>query len=169
MKRLFFLAAAFVTGFTAIAQQKADDVIKVSADQYNFGKIKQGVPVVTYFTITNISDKPIAIENSWAGCGCTTPEWDKQPVPPNGTTKIKVGYNAASPTAFQKEVYVKVAGVQEPKVLKISGEVLEGAAYESYTKSDEYKKAQKLKSDKEAKDTKASKKASKKAKNNIAT
>src|SRR5215217_7621810 len=124
MKRLFFLAAAFVTGFTAIAQQKADDVIKVSAEQYNFGKIKQGVPVITYFTITNISDKPVVIENSWGSCGCTTPEWDKKPIPPNGTTKIKVGYNAAAVAAFTKDVNVKLAGIQEPKILKISGEVL---------------------------------------------
>src|SRR5215211_9375667 len=113
MKRLFLLAAAFVTGFTALAQQKADDVIKVNAEQYNFGKIKQGVPVASYFTITNISDKPVVIENAWGSCGCTTPEWDKQPIPPHGTTKIKVGYNSAAAMAFTKDVNVKLAGIQE--------------------------------------------------------
>jgi hypothetical protein len=164
MKKLFFLAAAFVTGFTAMAQQKADEVIKIDMDQYNFGKIKQGVPVTTYFTVTNISDKPVVIENAWAGCGCTTPEWSKEPVAPKSTTKIKVGYNAAAVAPFTKDVNIKVAGVQETKVIKITGEVMETKAFEAYTQTDEYKKAEKLKADQMVKEAKDAKKASKKTK-----
>jgi hypothetical protein len=169
MKKLFFLAAAFVTGFSALAQQKADEVIKVNMDKFDFGKIPQGVPAVTYFVITNISDKPMVIENSWAGCGCTTPEVSKEPVAPNGTTKVKVGYNAAAMGHFEKDVYVKLAGVQEPKVIKITGDVLDKTAYDEYTKSPEFKKLEKARLDKEAKDAKASKKAAKKAKNTVAS
>src|SRR5688572_29878277 len=122
MKKLFFLAAAFVTGMTAIAQ-KADDVIRVNVEKYSFGKIKQSVPATTYFTITNISNKPVVIESAWAGCGCTTPEVSKAPIPPNGTTKVKVGYNAAALGHFEKDVNIKLAGVTEAKVIKITGEV----------------------------------------------
>src|SRR5215216_1299542 len=100
MKKLFLLTAAFVTGFAAMAQQKADDVIKLSVEKYDFGKIKQSVPAITYFTITNISDKPVVIENAWAGCGCTTPEVSKEPIPVGGTTQVKVGYNAAAMGTF---------------------------------------------------------------------
>jgi hypothetical protein len=165
MKKLFFLAAAFVTGFTAMAQQKADEVIKIDMDKYDFGKIKQGVPVTTYFTVTNISDKPVVIENAWAGCGCTTPEWSKEPVAPKGTTKIKVGYNAAAMLhILTKDVNIKVAGVQETKVIKITGEVMDAKAFEAYTKTDEFKKAEKLKADQMAKEAKDAKKASKKTK-----
>ena len=62
MKKILFLAAAFVAGFGAMAQQKAEEVIKVSADKHDFGKIKQGVPVTTYFTITNTSDTSVDFE-----------------------------------------------------------------------------------------------------------
>jgi hypothetical protein len=154
MKRLFFFAAAFVTGFSALSQQKADDVIKLNAEKYDFGKIKQGVPVTTYFTITNISDKPVVIENAWAGCGCTTPEVTKGPIAPKGTTQLKVGFNAATMNRFDKEVYVKLAGVQEPKIIKISGEVLDANAYATYTKTPEYKKAMKIKKKEEKKNKK---------------
>lgn len=164
MKKLLFLAAAFVTGIAAFAQQKADDLVKINIDKYDFGKIKQGVPVVTYFTLTNISDKPVVIENSWAGCGCTTPEVSKAPIAPNGTTKIKVGYNAAAMGVFNKDVYVKLAGVQDTKVIKITGEVLDTNAYDAYTKTDDYKKAEKARLDAEAQAAKAEKKAAKKAK-----
>ena len=163
MKKLLFLAAAFVTGFAAMAQQKADDVAKLSADQYSFGKIKQGVPVTRYFTISYISDKPLVIESAWAGCGCTTPEWSKEPIAPKGTSKLKVGYNAANAAPFTKEVYVKFAGIQEPKVVRITGEVLEPKAYDTYTQSDEFKKDEKARLDQEAKEAKKAEKKGGKA------
>lgn len=125
MKKLLFLAAAFAVGLSAMAQQKADEVIKVSVDKYDFGKIKQGVPVTTYFTLTNTTDKPVVIENAWAGCGCTTPEYSKEPIPAGGTSKLKVGYNAAAMGHFEKQVNIKLAGVNEPKVVTITGEVVD--------------------------------------------
>jgi hypothetical protein len=166
MKKALFLAAAFITVFAANAQQKADEVIKMNIDKYDFGKIKQGVPAVTYFTMTNISDKPVVIENSWAGCGCTTPEVSKAPIAPKGNSKVKVGYNAAAMGHFEKDVYVKLAGVQEPKIIKITGEVLDANAYDAYTKTDEFKKAEKTRLALEAKEAKDAKKDAKEAKKN---
>ena len=142
MKKLLFLASAFVIGLTVSAQQKPDQVIKVD-EVYNFGKIKQGTPVTTVFEILNISERPLVIESATAGCGCTTPEYAKEPVAPKTATKLKVGYNAANMGAFTKEVYVKLAGVPEQKVIKITGEVVDAAAYAAYTKSEDYKKWQK--------------------------
>ncbi len=167
MRKLFFLAASFAIGMIASAQQKADEVIKINFDKYDFGKIKQGTPVITYFTVTNISNKPVVIENAYAGCGCTTPEVSKAPIAPNGTTKVKVGYNAASMGHFDKDVTLKLAGVQEPKIIKITGEVMEANAFTAYSKSDEYKKMQKEKASKEAREMKDAKKAAKKSKNSV--
>ena len=107
-----------------MAQQKADEVIKVNHDKHDFGKIKQGVPVTTFFTITNTSDKPMVIENAWAGCGCTTPEYSKEPIAPGGTSQLKVGYNAAAAGRFEKDVNIKLAGVTDAKIVKITGEVV---------------------------------------------
>jgi hypothetical protein len=136
MKKILLLAAIFVTGFTAMAQQKADEVIKVNTEKYDFGKIKQGTPVTTYFTITNTSDKPIAIENAWAGCGCTTPEFSKEPIAPGATSKLKVGYNAAAMGHFEKDVNVKIAGYQQQKIVKITGEVVDANSADAVSKND---------------------------------
>jgi|KBSMisStandDraft_5_1062788.scaffolds.fasta_scaffold1193878_1 hypothetical protein len=166
MKKLFLLAAAFVTGFVTMAQ-KADDVIKVNSDTYNFGKIKQSVPVTTFFTVTNKSDKPVVLESVVASCGCTTPEWSKEPIAPGATSQIKVGYNAASPTAFTKDITIRLAGLQDAKIIHITGEVLPTEAYDAYTKTDEYKKAEAAKTEaakvKPSKSDKTSKKNSKKS------
>src|SRR5579875_3720996 len=151
MKKFLFLAAAFMIGYSAMSQEKPDALVKVNTEKYDFGKIKQGVPTTTYFVITNVSDKPVVIENSWAGCGCTTPEVTKGPIPPQGKTKVKVGYNAAAMGHFDKDVYVKLAGVQTPLNIKITGEVMDAKSYDEYTKTKEYKKAVKAKKKEEKK------------------
>ncbi|MFN2440443.1 MAG: DUF1573 domain-containing protein, partial [Chitinophagaceae bacterium] len=116
----------FASVMTVNAQdKKPDDVIKVNTEKYDFGKIKQNVPVSTYFTITNTSDKAIYIENASASCGCTTPEVPKEPIAPNSSAKIKVAYNAAALNFFEKDVSIKIAGITQPKVVKVTGTVLE--------------------------------------------
>lgn len=161
MKKLFLLAAAVVTGFISMAQ-KPDEVIKLNAETYNFGKIKVGVPVTTYFVVTNISDKPVVIENVAPSCGCTTPEWSKEPIAPGATSKIKVGYNAASIAPFTKDVNIKLAGIPETKLIRITGEVMTAEAFDAYTKTDEYKKAEADKLKQAKTDAKLDKKTSKK-------
>jgi len=158
MKKFFVLAAALVTGF-AVRAQKPEEVIKLSFENYSFGKIKQGVPVTTYFEVKNISNKPVLIEEVVPTCGCTTPEWDKAPIPPNGTAKIKVGYNAASVAPFTKDINIRLAGIDQMKTIRISGEVLSEDAWNAYVKTDEYKKAEgaKTKDSKSKQKTKASK------------
>lgn len=131
--RKILLMAAILVGFGANAQdQKADDVVKVNTERYDFGKIKQNVPVSMNFEITNTSDKPIYIENAWGSCGCTTPEVPKEPIAPGASTKLKVNYNAAALNTFEKDVYIKIAGVSQPKIVKITGNVLDEAAYGAY-------------------------------------
>jgi hypothetical protein len=152
MKKLFLLATAFVAGFSAMAQ-KPDELVKLNTETYNFGKIQAGVPVTTFFTVTNTSDKPIVLENVVPSCGCTTPEWSKEPIAPGASSQIKVGYNAAAVAPFTKDITIRLAGVQEGKIIHITGEVLSKDAYATYQKTDEYKKSEaskvkKTKSDK---------------------
>jgi hypothetical protein len=142
MKKLLFIAACFILTAGAMAQtSKPDDFAKFNIDKYDFGKIKQGVPATYFFEVTNKSDKPLVIENAHATCGCTTPEWSKEPLAPGKTTKIKVGYNAANGGHFEKPVYVKFAGINDEKVLAITGEVLAADAYDAWTKEEAAKAA----------------------------
>ncbi len=134
MKKVFFLATAFLFSFAVIAQTKVDDVVKFGEEKHDFGKIKQSVPVTYSFEIKNISDKPIVVENSWASCGCTTPEKIVDPIMPGATAKLKVDYNAAAIGVFTKDVYVKLAGIDQPKTLQITGEVVAPDSYDLWVK-----------------------------------
>jgi hypothetical protein len=155
MKKFLLLAALFTAGLSAMAQS-ADDLIKISTEKHDFGKIKQNVPVTTFFTITNTTDKPVIIENAWAGCGCTTPEYSKEPIPAGGTSKLKVGYNAAAMGHFDKAVNIKLAGVTEPKVVMITGEVVDGGSNGATAKAQSVNAPVAAKSAKAVKSKKAS-------------
>lgn len=135
MKKVLLLATAFLFTLGVTAQTKPDDVIKMNAETHDFGKIKQGEPVTFVFELKNISDKPVVVENTSASCGCTTPEKPTEPIMPGASGKIKVVYNAAAVAPFTKDVFIKLAGIDEQKIVHISGEVLTAEAYEEYKKS----------------------------------
>jgi hypothetical protein len=132
MKKLFFLVAlvAFANvGFgqvtaTAVAAPKADlAVFEAASLNHDFGKIKQGVPVTHEFKFTNKGKVPMVITNVAPSCGCTTPDWTRDPIAPGGEGFIKATYNAAAPGAFNKSVTV-TANVENGSVqLFIKGEV----------------------------------------------
>ena len=134
MKKITLLVSAFILSLSVVAQTHVDSVVKMKQETYDFGKIKQGTPATTYFEFKNISNKPVVVQVATAGCGCTTPVWDSLPVPPGGTSKIKVGYNAAAQGSFTKDVYITFAGIQEQKTIHITGEVLTADAYETWVK-----------------------------------
>ena len=145
MKKLFFSFAvaliatgsfaqtpAAATTAPATAVVKGDDLIKFKETVHDFGKIKQGVPVTYDFAFKNVSASTVVIESATASCGCTTPVKPEKPVAKGKSDIIKAGFNAASPSPFEKTIYVKVAGAAQPMEIKIKGEVLSADAYAKY-------------------------------------
>jgi Protein of unknown function (DUF1573) len=108
----------------AQSQISPDDVIKVNTVKHDFGKIKQGTPVIFSFEIKNTSDKPVVVENTYASCGCTTPDKIVEPIAPGATSKLKVQYSAAAMGSFTKDVHIKLAGITQEKIVQITGEVI---------------------------------------------
>ena len=133
MKKILLLATAFAFTLGAFAQN-ADALIKVNTEKHDFGKIVQNTPVSFSFEIKNISDKPVVVENTWASCGCTTPEKIVDPIMPGKTAMLKVQYNAAAAAPFTKDVFIKLAGIDQPKTVQITGEVLTAEAYDAFKK-----------------------------------
>jgi len=123
MKYLFVLAIVCfsVAGF---GQTTGVTAAKFNSIKHTFGKIKQNVPATYIFKFTNTSSKPLVIESAVAQCGCTTPEYPKGAIAKGKSGTIKVTYNAATMGVFTKTVTVKFAGVKDPVILTIDGEVI---------------------------------------------
>ena len=108
---------------TQATQPSPDDVIKVNVAKHDFGNIPQGKPVTYAFEIKNTSSKPVVVENTYASCGCTTPDRIVEPIAPGATVPLKVQYNAAAVGPFTKQVHIKLAGITQEKIVEISGTV----------------------------------------------
>ena len=134
MKKIILIASALVFSVAVMAQQKVDDVIKMNTEKHDFGKVKQGVPVTYFFEITNTSNQPVVVENASASCGCTVPEKPTEPILPGKTDKLKVVYNAAAVGPINKDIYIKLAGIEQPKTVHITGEVLTAEAFDALPK-----------------------------------
>ena len=108
----------------AAAQQQAE--IKFDKTSHNFGTFSEKNPVVTcVFTFTNIGDAPLVINQAVASCGCTVPEYTKDPVKPGEKGEIKVTYNGTGkfPGHFKKSITVRTNGAVEMTRLYIEGEM----------------------------------------------
>jgi len=120
MRKLFALfALVLVFAFTTNAQ----GVIKFKASTHDFGKIKQGVPATHTFEFTNTGKTPVVISNVQPSCGCTTPEWTREPIMPGKVGKVTASYNAAALGAFNKTITVVNNGEVGNIVLSIQGTV----------------------------------------------
>src|SRR6476619_4148549 len=111
MKKLLFSLMAFTFATAVFAQKKASDVAKLSTDTYDFGKVKQNVPAVATFVVTNIGTEPLLIEQANPTCGCTISDYTKSPIAPGKTGVINATYNAANLGHFDKHLTVKFAGI----------------------------------------------------------
>ncbi len=124
MKKILLSAAVILLTASAFAQKKVDDIAKFASETINFGKIKQGIPTKGVFTVTNVSNQPIIIEQANPTCGCTISDYTKEPIAAGKTGVINATFNAANVGHFDKHLTVKFAGIDEIKSITFTGDVL---------------------------------------------
>ncbi len=87
MKRLVLIISLVIFG-AAVNAQYALTKMDVSTKEHDFGKFKEEAGRQTFdFIVTNTGTEPLMIQNVVASCGCTTPEWTRQPIPAGGKGK----------------------------------------------------------------------------------
>ncbi len=136
MKKVkLFLSMLFVTALfiqNANAQIVSGAKIEFSKETHDYGTVKYGADGTCTFDFTNTGTEPLIISNAKGSCGCTVPEWPKEPIAPGATGTIKVSYDTKRPGAISKSVTITCNDATEPtKVIRITGNVLpapEGAA-----------------------------------------
>ena len=156
MKKLL-VAILALSSTSLFAQKKADDIAKLNVETYDLGKVKQNVPATATFIVTNIGKEDLLIDEAKPTCGCTISDYTKSPIAPGKTGVIHATYNAANLGHIDKTLTIKFAGVDDIKSIKLTGEVLEPAAYDKAMADDAAKKidAASTSSKKSKKDKKA--------------
>lgn len=123
MKRIAFLFLSFVFTLGLLAQTA---VITFEKNTHDFAKIKEQDGLATYsFSFKNTGDSPLVINRVNASCGCTTPNWTKEPILPGKTGTITASYNPAGrPGPFIKTISVFSNAGPNPVTLTIKGDVI---------------------------------------------
>lgn len=80
--------------------------------EHDFGSIKQDSENKHKFVFTNTGNEPLLIESANGSCGCTVPNYPKQPIPPGGTGEIEVEYKPGKQENAQTKTVTIIANTE---------------------------------------------------------
>jgi hypothetical protein len=138
MKKIILTFCGLALAAFVIAQQLAVNSKTVNAfaeefaafawnvQSFDFGKIKENVPVSHEFTFNNKGTVPLVISSVQASCGCTVTSFTKEAIQPGGNGFVKATYNASKVGQFTKTISVAANTADGVVQLTIQGEVVEG-------------------------------------------
>jgi hypothetical protein len=151
MKKSFLIVAVLsVFIFTSCKENAADKVneenVTAAADrdakagelpvmtfdesEFDFGEIEGGTAVEHIFKFTNTGNAPLVIVDAKSSCGCTVPEYTKEPVAAGETGELLVKFNGSGKNQVSKTVTItaNTAKGKETLVIKAFVNAKEGAA-----------------------------------------
>ena len=133
--KLKLIFSVFICSFFLIdfAQGQEKIIINPNAPEISFEK--ELVDMGTYnqydddssrceFIFTNTGKEPLIIEKAKGSCGCTVPEWPKEPIAPGETAVMKVNYDEKRVGPYTKSITITSNAKTSPKVVKVKGKIL---------------------------------------------
>jgi hypothetical protein len=95
-----------------LSQSRAKTVITFDKSEHDFGTIKQGDQVECTFKISNNGQEPLIIEEAHGSCGCTVPDYPKDPIPAGQSRDMKVKFNSAGKKGKQSKTVMITANTE---------------------------------------------------------
>lgn len=110
---------------TEVVTSDDQPVFKFESEEHDFGIIEEGTVVTHEFVFTNSGKAPLVITNAQGSCGCTVPEYPRDPVMPGQKGVIKVSFDSSNRAGRQdKTVTLTANTIPNTKILKITSEVV---------------------------------------------
>ncbi|HLA55907.1 MAG TPA: DUF1573 domain-containing protein [Flavobacterium sp.] len=121
------VAVAPIEGTTPTITPPADGkypVMTFAHTEHDFGMINAGDKVTYTFDFKNTGEADLLISDAKGSCGCTIPEYPKEPVKPGDSGQIKVSFNSAGKKGEQmKSVNITANTVTGKEVIKIKASI----------------------------------------------
>jgi Protein of unknown function (DUF1573) len=100
-------------------------VFQFTEEEFDFGSIKEGESVSHAFKFKNTGKSDLLISSASGSCGCTVPEWPKDPIAPGKEGTVNVRFNSEGKSGMQHKTVTLIANtIPNSKVLTITGEVV---------------------------------------------
>lgn len=108
----------------AAADPKTVTSVALSESTFAFGKIKKGDHKEHTYEITNTGKNPLIISQVKPGCGCTVPDYTKEPIMPGKKGKITLKFDSSNFDGMvQKQAEVFANLEKSPIVLTFSADI----------------------------------------------
>ena len=98
--------------------------IEFNSTEHDYGEIPFDGDGVIEFVFLNSGSEPLIVTHVKSTCGCTIPEWSKEPVLSGEKGKIHVEYDTRRVGNFTKSIYVYSNASNGPQKLMITGRIL---------------------------------------------
>jgi hypothetical protein len=116
-------AVMFSCGQVTVSSKDSEAGIKFDTIRHDFGEIGFDTEAEFEFVFTNTGESPLILTHVKSTCGCTVPEWSKEPVNGGKKGKIRVSYDTHRVGPFNKSIYVYSNAENGVIRLLISGRV----------------------------------------------
>lgn len=99
--------------------------ITFEEEEHDFGRITQGEKVSYAFKFTNTGKNNLIITSAHGSCGCTVPEWPKEPILPGKEGKINVIFSSEGKSGIQEKTITIVTNCEpSTRIVKIKTEII---------------------------------------------
>ena len=105
-------ATATPTPATPAPEEKPEGplpVMEFSTTDHDFGTINEGQIVEYTYAFKNTGAAPLIIQSAQGSCGCTVPDWTKEPIPVGGTGYVKAKFDSNGKTNIQNKTVTVTA------------------------------------------------------------
>ena len=100
--------------------------ITFSETNYDFGAIEEGTLVTQVYTFTNTGSEPLILVDAKGSCGCTVPEWPKEPILPGETASLTVQFNSKNKRGKRNQKITITTNTSPPQTfLYLSGTIIQ--------------------------------------------
>jgi len=133
-KYLLSIASLFFVTSAIFAQSETEEALTgaeifFAEKSYDFGDIVQGDKVEHVFELENTGSEPLILTDVKTTCGCTAPEWPREPIAPGQKASLKVVFNSTGKIGTQNKVITVMSNaVNSPARVKIVTNVLKSDA-----------------------------------------
>lgn len=120
-------AAATPTSEASAPETKPEGplpVMEFQGTEHDFGTISEGDVVEYTYAFKNTGAAPLIIQGAQGSCGCTVPDWTKEPIPVGGTGFVKAKFDSnGKPNIQNKTVTVTANTWPKQTVLRFKAMV----------------------------------------------
>jgi hypothetical protein len=117
---------SLVTNSASAGGESRGDLPEITFEQevHDFGTITQGERVSTEFAFTNTGTSNLIISDARGSCGCTVPDWPREPVAPGKKGVIRINFDSEGKSGLQEKTVTIVTNCEPAtRIIRIKANI----------------------------------------------